>query len=213
MIVTEPKGLVQPRINVEKHSLKHVVVNAHVTLPCVAQGHPVPTYRWFKEVKDQIIPLQLNERISIVSAGLLKIAKARLEDSGKYLCWVNNTAGEETIQVTLTVTAPLSAHLQPQVQTVDVSKDAQFQCIISGFPAHEVLWMHNGKPIVRDSRIEIYTDTPRIVIKNVQKEDQGMYQCFVSNEWEQIQSTAELQLGGVYEQGCINELLNKSFPQ
>ncbi|XP_065077714.1 cell adhesion molecule Dscam1 isoform X2 [Ochlerotatus camptorhynchus] len=195
VIVTEPKGLVQPRINVEKHSLKHVVVNAHVTLPCVAQGHPVPTYRWFKEVKDQIIPLQLNERISIVSAGLLKISKSRLEDSGKYLCWVNNTAGEETIQVTLTVTAPLSAHLQPQVQTVDVSKDAQFQCIISGFPAHEVLWMHNGKPIVRDSRIEIYTDTPRIVIKNVQKEDQGMYQCFVSNEWEQIQSTAELQLG------------------
>lgn len=30
--------------------------------------------------------------------------KARLEDSGKYLCWVNNTAGEETIQVALTVT-------------------------------------------------------------------------------------------------------------
>lgn len=24
----------------------------------------------------------------------------------------------------------------------------------------------------------------------------GMYQCFVSNEFEQIQSTAELQLGG-----------------
>ncbi|XP_061500110.1 cell adhesion molecule Dscam2 isoform X1 [Anopheles gambiae] len=195
VIVTEPKGLVQPRINVEKHSLKHVVVNAPVTLPCVAQGHPVPTYRWFKEVKDQIMPLPLNERISIVSAGLLKIAKARLEDSGKYLCWVNNTAGEETIQVSLTVTAPLTAHLQPQVQTVDVGKDAQFQCIISGFPAHEVLWMHNGKPIVRDSRIEIYTDVPRIVIKNVQKEDQGMYQCFVANEWEQIQSTAELQLG------------------
>lgn len=30
--------------------------------------------------------------------------QARLEDSGKYLCWVNNTAGEETIQVSLTVT-------------------------------------------------------------------------------------------------------------
>lgn len=30
--------------------------------------------------------------------------QARLDDSGKYLCWVNNTAGEETIQVTLTVT-------------------------------------------------------------------------------------------------------------
>lgn len=34
------------------------------------------------------------------------------------------------------------------------------------------------------------------MIKAIQKEDQGMYQCIVANDWEQIQSTAELQLGG-----------------
>ncbi|XP_022215405.2 Down syndrome cell adhesion molecule-like protein Dscam2 isoform X3 [Drosophila obscura] len=195
IIVTEPKGMVQPRINVEKHSMRHVVLNGQTTLPCIAQGHPVPTYRWFKEENEQLLPLQLSERITIVSAGLLKITKARLEDSGKYLCWVNNTAGEETIQVSLTVTAPLTAHLQPQVQTVDVDKDAQFQCIVSGHPVHDVNWLHDGKPILRDNRVEILTDPPRLIIKKVQKEDPGMYQCFVSNEWEQIQSTAELQLG------------------
>lgn len=114
--------------------------------------------------------------------------QARLEDSGKYLCWVNNTAGEETIQVSLTVTgkwvdrawletpparralkqthtlslslsvclsAPLTAHLQPQVQTVDVDKDAQFQCIVSGHPVHDVNWLHDGKPILRDNRVEV----------------------------------------------------------
>lgn len=46
IIVTEPKGVVQPRINVEKHSLRHVVLNGQTTLPCIAQGHPVPTYRY-----------------------------------------------------------------------------------------------------------------------------------------------------------------------
>lgn len=53
--------------------------------------------------------------------------------------------------------------------------------------------------------LQTYTDPPRLHIKKVQKEDQGMYQCFVSNEWEQIQSTAELQLGGnnVYKIGLI----------
>lgn len=45
-------------------------------------------------------------------------------------------------------------------------------------------------------QLQIFTDPPRLFIKRVQKEDQGMYQCFVTNEWEQIQSTAELQLGG-----------------
>jgi len=102
---------------------------------------------------------------------------------------VNNTAGEETIQVSLTVTgewvwvslcvcrdgskkkmkrvlktllssplantAPLTAHLQPQVQTVDVDKDAQFQCIVSGHPVHDVNWLHDGKPILRDNRVEV----------------------------------------------------------
>ncbi|XP_058987901.1 cell adhesion molecule Dscam2 [Musca domestica] len=195
IIVTEPKGMVQPRINVEKHSMRHVVLNGQTTLPCIAQGHPVPTYRWFKEENEQLLPLQLSDRISIVSAGLLKISKARLDDTGKYLCWVNNTAGEETIQVSLTVTAPLTAHLQPQVQTVDVDKDAQFQCIVTGHPVHDVNWLHDGKPILRDNRVEILSDPPRLIIKKVQKDDPGMYQCFVSNEWEQIQSTAELQLG------------------
>lgn len=45
IIVTEPKGSVQPRINVEKHSSRHVILNGQIILPCIAQGHPVPTYR------------------------------------------------------------------------------------------------------------------------------------------------------------------------
>lgn len=46
IIVTEPKGIVQPRINVEKHSIRQVVINGQTMLPCIAQGHPAPTYRW-----------------------------------------------------------------------------------------------------------------------------------------------------------------------
>lgn len=51
--------------------------------------------------------------------------------------------------------APITAHLQPQVQTVDVDKDAQFQCIVSGHPLYEINWLHDGKPIIRDNRIEV----------------------------------------------------------
>lgn len=51
--------------------------------------------------------------------------------------------------------APLTAHLQPQVQTVDVDKDATFQCIVSGHPVYEINWLHDGKPIIRDNRIEV----------------------------------------------------------
>lgn len=38
-----------------------------------------------------------------------------------------------------------------------------------------------------------------------------MYQCFVTNEWEQIQSTAELQLGGKYTNLIKHLLLHLIF--
>jgi Immunoglobulin I-set domain len=92
--------------------------------------------------------------------------------------------------------APLTVHLQPQVQTIDVDKDAHFQCITSGFPVENIKWLHNGKPVIADDKFELLSDPPRLTVKKIQKDDHGMYQCFVSNEWEHIQSTAELQLGG-----------------
>lgn len=37
IIVTEPKGYVQPRINVEKQASKHANVNGNIVLSCIAQ--------------------------------------------------------------------------------------------------------------------------------------------------------------------------------
>jgi ABC-type microcin C transport system duplicated ATPase subunit YejF len=45
VLFTEPKGSVQPRITVEKHVTRQVKVGDDITLPCVAQGFPVPSYR------------------------------------------------------------------------------------------------------------------------------------------------------------------------
>ncbi|XP_063226995.1 cell adhesion molecule Dscam2 [Bacillus rossius redtenbacheri] len=197
VIITEPKGNVQPRITVEKHVTKQVKVGDDITLPCVAQGFPVPTYRWYREDRDQLLPVATGQRVFMLAAGLLRISKVRLEDKGKYLCWVNNSAGEETVQVTLSISAPLSAHLQPQSQVVDVGKEAVFHCVSSGFPVTKVAWFANGRPVPagRDARFQVTSQPERLAVRALRKEDHGMYQCFVSNEWDMAQATAELQLG------------------
>lgn len=53
------------------------------------------------------------------------------------------------------ISAPLTVHLQPQVQIVDVEKDATFQCMVSGHPINDIKWLHNGKAIARNSRVEV----------------------------------------------------------
>lgn len=84
-----------------------------------------------------------------------------MEDRGVYICYANNTAGEENVRVTLEVTAPLNVHVQPQSQIVDVGKEANFQCIVSGYPISQINWLHNGKPVAPDNRVEVMAEPPR----------------------------------------------------
>lgn len=90
--------------------------------------------------------------------------------------------------------APLSVHVQPQTQVADVGKDAVLNCVPGGFPVGRVSWLHDGRPLDASDRVKVTQE--RLMVLRVQKEDQGMYQCFVSNDWDMAQAAAELQLGG-----------------
>jgi Down syndrome cell adhesion protein 1 len=51
-----------------------------------------------------------------------------------------------------------------------------------------ITWMKNGK--------RLPTTEPVIRVDAVRREDRGMFQCFVRNDQDSAQSTAELKLGG-----------------
>lgn len=147
-------------------------------------------FRWYKFIegttrKQAVV---LNDRVKQVS-GTLIIKDAVIEDSGKYLCVVNNSVGGESVETVLTVTAPLSAKIDPPTQTVDFGRPAVYTCQYSGNPIKTVSWMKDGKPINGHSDATLR-------IESVKKEDNGMYQCFVRNDQESAQASAELKLGG-----------------
>lgn len=129
----------------------------------------------------------MNDRVKQVS-GTLIIKDAVVEDSGKYLCVVNNSVGGESVETVLTVTAPLSSKIEPSVQTIDFGRPAVFTCAFSGNPIKTVSWMKDGKPIQHSEAT--------LRIEAVKKEDKGMYQCFIRNDQESAEATAELKLGG-----------------
>lgn len=61
--------------------------------------------RWYKFMKSNNNKkiVKLDERVKQVG-GTLIIKEARVDDSGKYLCMVNNSVGGESVETVLTVT-------------------------------------------------------------------------------------------------------------
>ncbi|XP_044596135.1 Down syndrome cell adhesion molecule-like protein Dscam2 isoform X50 [Cotesia glomerata] len=207
LVITEPIGSARPKFpTIDDSRSFRTTMDGSVTLLCPAQGFPVPIHKWYKFIEGTTRrqPVQLNERVRQVS-GTLIIREARVEDSGKYLCIVNNSVGGESVETVLTVTAPLSAEIEPRVQTVDFGRPATFTCNVRGNPIKTISWMKDGKALGHED--------PILRIESVKKEDKGMYQCFVRNDQESAQATAELKLGGRFEPPQIKQAFQEETLQ
>ncbi|KAL6434993.1 hypothetical protein ACFW04_005260 [Cataglyphis niger] len=200
LVITEPLSSSKPKLTAldVKSTNPNAILGSVATLLCPVQGFPVPAFRWYKFIEgtSRRQPVQLNERVRQVS-GTLIIREARVEDSGKYLCIVNNSVGGESVETVLTVTAPLNAEIEPSTQTIDFGRPATFTCTVQGNPIKTISWLKDGKPLGLEDRV--------LRIESVKKEDKGMYQCFVRNDQESAQATAELKLGGRFEPPQIRQ--------
>ncbi|XP_072939097.1 cell adhesion molecule Dscam1 isoform X28 [Epargyreus clarus] len=192
LVITEPIASAVPSITSTPKAAVHYSRNTSLALVCPAQGFPVPVSRWYKFIDGTARkqPVALNDRVKQVS-GTLIIKEAKVEDSGKYLCVVNNSVGGESVETVLTVTAPLKATVEPATQTVDFGRPAVFTCRYEGNPVKTITWLKDGKDMNHHDAM--------LRIESVKKEDKGMYQCFIRNDQESAGASAELKLGGRFE--------------
>ncbi|XP_014244474.1 Down syndrome cell adhesion molecule-like protein Dscam2 isoform X47 [Cimex lectularius] len=200
LVITEPVGTKSPKFSSEARLIWfNKVAKTNFALLCEAQAFPVPRFKWYKFVEgtSRKQAVVMSDRIKQVS-GTLIIREAKVEDSGKYLCVVNNSVGGESVETVLTVTAPLVAGVEPSVQTVDFGRPALLTCNYEGNPVKTISWLKDGKILQGHNG-------PVLKIESVRKEDKGMYQCFVRNEQESAQSSAELKLGSRFEPPLITE--------
>ncbi|XP_061517351.1 cell adhesion molecule Dscam2 isoform X23 [Anopheles gambiae] len=203
LVITEPIGLKAPTFSsASLSSTFKLPSSSTIALFCQAQAFPVPITRWYKYIEgtQQKKAVVLDDRVKQVS-GTLIIKDAVVDDSGKYLCVVNNSVGGESVETVLTVTAPLAAKIEPRTQTVDFGRPAVFTCKFSGNPIKTVSWMKDGKSLGHSDAV--------LRIESVKKEDKGMYQCFIRNDQESAQASAELKLGGRFDPPIIRE----AFPE
>lgn len=80
--------------------------------------------RWYYNRNQREEPIEDTSGHYVVRDGSLIVQGAQENDAGSYMCTASNSEGSESMEVRLTVSAPLSVHVQPSIQTVDLGKAA-----------------------------------------------------------------------------------------
>ena len=135
------------------------------------------------------------QRYTTGGGALFVLPRSRPHDSGRYLCVASNSAGSTRMEINLLVTSPLSARVSPALHTAALGQPAHFTCTTSGNPVVSILWLKDGQPLSGPA-MQSGMSRETLRLPSVTRDDQGIYQCFVKNEQDVAQGTAELRLGG-----------------
>jgi len=83
---------------------------------------------------------------------------------------------------------------------LDPTKSVQFVCTVNGHPINRIMWYKNGQPLIQLSgRIRVTTSLHKqmLMLSPLNKDDQGMYQCFATNDWDMAHDNTQLLFGGI----------------
>lgn len=93
------------------------------SIPSSDENHFFPS-RWYFRRDQREEPIDDLSSHYTIRDGCLTILGAQETDSGSYICTTSNAEGSASMEIRLSVSAPLSVHVQPAVQTVDLGKPA-----------------------------------------------------------------------------------------
>lgn len=162
----------------------------------------------------------------MASFGVLVLEHVQPEDAGTYRCTAVNSAGQTQHDIRLEVIEPLRVELEPSSSFLRVHQghSVTLQCtsnrkqpiaaanLANGLAQQQlqyssIKWVKDGLPISSTSHPNKYhigsnQEQPNVAsgwmrIDNMQRTDQGIYQCFVQTDRESAQTSIRLILGGI----------------
>ncbi|XP_029473326.1 LOW QUALITY PROTEIN: hemicentin-1 [Rhinatrema bivittatum] len=172
---------VPPAIRSTGPSERSVVLHKPVVLQCIATGIPNPSLMWLKDGRPVNIAIG---NIRLESSGrVLQIAKALLEDSGRYTCVATNAAGEVQQHIQLNVHEPPSIEDAGLIlnETVIVHNPVQLECKASGNPVPAISWYKDGRLLTNAAGVTLLNRGQIIQINSAQISDTGIYKCVAAS--------------------------------
>ncbi|XP_037392153.1 hemicentin-2 isoform X1 [Pygocentrus nattereri] len=168
-----------PPVIREGGSLITAHVSQNVVLPCEVEGQTAPAVLWRKDGGP--VPVS-NGRFSELPEGSLQIQSVQLVDAGRYYCSVSSPAGSAQRSMELRVYVGPTIGPGPLNLTLTTGLRAVLSCENTGIPAPQVTWKRNGSPINIQSGAYRLMSSGSLVIISPSHEDEGYFECIVTNE-------------------------------
>jgi hypothetical protein len=171
-------------------------LGSNATIECIAEGYPIPDYRWYRVIEGRRYPLQSKAILTNLNRVIVMPFLQR-EDAGLYECYVQNYRNSHNRTVLLQVEIEPLFTVPIEDQVLDVGSNLEWYCEATGNVGSTILytWYVNGSKILSvDGRIRAIGQV--LYLTGVQKTDSGMYQCAALNTQNSIirYSSAELRV-------------------
>lgn len=177
-------------------------IGNNVTIECIAEGYPIPTYKWYRLIDDQKLALPAKSLLINFNRVLL-IPNVQREDAGLYQCYVENyrNSHSRTVYLQLEIEPMFTVPLDDQV--LDVGASIDWYCEATGNIGSTIqyTWYVNGTLLntgtgTGDDKTRLKALGNVLKISGAQRIDSGMYQCAALNTQNSIvrYSSAELRV-------------------
>ncbi|XP_061119263.1 muscle, skeletal receptor tyrosine-protein kinase [Conger conger] len=155
-----------------------LLIDSKAVLPCVTLGNPKPHISWIKD--DDLV--KINDRISILDYGALKIHNIKKEDAGHYRCVARNSFGIAFSRlVTIEVQAPARILKVPKEKRVAFGTEVKLECNATGNPVPTITWLENGNTILGASIEETLVGEVIVSVLRVVANRPSLYTCLATN--------------------------------
>ncbi|XP_050520954.1 cell adhesion molecule Dscam2-like isoform X2 [Daktulosphaira vitifoliae] len=200
IIVKQSIEEIRPTIKYHTNHL-NVKTNQPIDILCLAEGYPPPSYKWFKVDHGSTQEVSIESLSVHPYQSLLRITSIPITGSRIiYKCEVSNKIGQDQREIIIAADTPFAVSIHPLKQVIDSGSTAIFNCSAQGtFLKPLYSWLKNGAPIIGFERYEISQEGNQLIIQNVMKNDDGIYQCLIRNPDtdDTAQASALLLLGAV----------------
>ncbi|XP_035020948.2 mucin-5B isoform X1 [Hippoglossus stenolepis] len=166
----------------------------NVTVTCrPPHSRPAAQVSWFKN--NQLLTPTAPD--AVLPSGDLFFHSIQEIDSGSYFCRASNIHLHRFLtsrRATLTVLAPPSVTLWPQLLTVPMGARVLLECQVSGHPLPTISWIKRGHSKQTGGKVALGLKNATLHIPSARSYDEGVYVCEASNPLGHSRSTATLRV-------------------